>query len=90
VKATQLMARVWTTYGVDLPVRTLFDDPTVAGLAAAVTAAGAGTGASPGGAAPAGAGAPAGPDGAGYLDTLTDDDVDDLLAGMDGPSRWDG
>jgi amino acid adenylation domain-containing protein len=38
--ATQLMARIWTAYGVDLPVRTLFDDPTVAGLAAAVTAAG--------------------------------------------------
>ncbi|MGC4790984.1 non-ribosomal peptide synthetase [Micromonospora sp. DT178] len=94
VKATQLMARVWTTYGVDLPVRTLFDDPTVAGLAAAVTAAGAGTragsDATPAGAAAAGAGAPARPDGAGYLDTLTDDDVDDLLAGMDGPSRWDG
>ncbi|MEU7998829.1 amino acid adenylation domain-containing protein [Micromonospora sp. NPDC049060] len=95
VKATQLMARVWTTYGIDLPVRTLFDDPTVAGLAAAVTAAGAGNRATPAGAAPAGtgapgAGAPAGPDGAGYLDTLTDDDVDDLLAGMDGPSRWDG
>ncbi|QDY07790.1 amino acid adenylation domain-containing protein [Micromonospora sp. HM134] len=80
VKATQLMARIWTAYGVDLPVRTLFDDPTVAGLAAAVTAAGAtrtGT-------------TPAGGDTGGYLDTLTDDDVDDLLAGMDRPSRWDG
>ncbi|MEU4780161.1 amino acid adenylation domain-containing protein [Micromonospora sp. NPDC023633] len=94
VKATQLMARVWTAYGVDLPVRTLFDDPTVAGLAAAVAAAGAGgragVDASSAGAAPPGTGATGRPDGAGYLDTLTDDDVDDLLAGMDRPSRWDG
>ncbi|MBQ1074964.1 amino acid adenylation domain-containing protein [Micromonospora sp. C31] len=86
VKATQLMARVWTAYGVDLPVRTLFDDPTVAGLASAVTAAG--VGAAPAGAA-AGTGATARSGGAGCLDTLTDDDVDDLLAGMDRPSRWD-
>ncbi|MEV4846469.1 amino acid adenylation domain-containing protein [Micromonospora matsumotoense] len=88
VKATQLMARIWTAYGVDLPVRTLFDDPTVAGLASAVTAAGATrAGTTPAGGAPAGPGATAG---TGYLDTLTDDDVDDLLAGMDQPSRWDG
>ena len=40
--ATQLMARIRTAYGVDLPVRTLFSDPTVAGLAAAVSAAGGG------------------------------------------------
>lgn len=40
--ATQLIARIWTAHGVDLPVRTLFDDPTVAGLAAAVSAAGGG------------------------------------------------
>jgi acyl carrier protein len=40
--ATQLMARIRTVYGVDLPVRTLFSDPTVAGLAAAVSAAGGG------------------------------------------------
>ncbi|MFG1891325.1 amino acid adenylation domain-containing protein [Micromonospora sp. NPDC049051] len=84
VKATQLMARVWTTYGVDLPVRTLFDDPTVAGLAAAVTAAGAGADA------PAGTVPATRTGGAESLDTLTDDDVDDLLAGMDRPSRWDG
>ncbi|SCL70630.1 non-ribosomal peptide synthetase [Micromonospora peucetia] len=99
VKATQLMARVWTTYGVDLPVRTLFDDPTMAGLAAAITAAGVGAHAGgdtePAGAASAGAGpavSGAAADDAGYLDALTDDDVDDLLAGMDrsGPSRWDG
>jgi hypothetical protein len=75
VTATQLMARIYPAYGIDLPVRTLFDDPTMAGLAAAITAAGA-----------------ARPAGGDLLDTLTDDDVDDLLAGMDRPglSRWDG
>ncbi|GAB3136694.1 hypothetical protein GCM10027290_00890 [Micromonospora sonneratiae] len=112
VKATQLMARIWTAYGIDLPVRALFNDPTVAGLAAAISAvdstltAGSGAGAGPRGMAgsrsrdragsgpvggPAEAGAPARSDGTDYLDALTDDDVDDLLAAMDqpGPSGWD-
>jgi amino acid adenylation domain-containing protein len=65
--ATQLMAEIWTAYGVDLPVRTLFDDPTVAGLAAAVTMASAGS---------AGASSP---DLGDFLDTLSDQDIDDLL-----------
>jgi Phosphopantetheine attachment site len=41
--ATRLMTQVRLTYGVDLPVRMLFSDPTVAGLAAAVEAARAGS-----------------------------------------------
>jgi hypothetical protein len=40
--ATQLMARIRTVYAVNPPVRTLFSDPAVAGLATSVSATGGG------------------------------------------------
>jgi len=46
--ATRVMARIRDAYGVDLPIRVLFADPTVAGLAVAVAAANGGVAGPPG------------------------------------------
>ncbi|MBV9821486.1 MAG: hypothetical protein JO144_04520, partial [Actinobacteria bacterium] len=67
--ATRLMTQVRSAYGVDLPVRVLFADPTVAGLAVAVQAAQNGPGA------PAGTRRPAAVE-------LSDAETDDLLRSL--------
>ena len=66
--ATRLMTQVRSAYGVELPVRVLFTDPTVAGLAAAVEAARA---------QPAGIGQQ--PAGTGRQVELSDAETEDLL-----------
>ncbi|SCL14545.1 amino acid adenylation domain-containing protein [Micromonospora nigra] len=73
--ATRLIARIRTTFGVDLALRSLFAAPTVAELAVEVAA----TGETPGGADRIGPAGPTPQDLLASLDDLSDSEVDELL-----------